>query len=55
MQTQVETMEVEKKKGSKVIKVIGIAALIGVAIAVGRIVLKVFSDKPDAGESHEGV
>ncbi len=52
---QVEAMTVEEKKGSKWIKVIGIAALVGIAVAVGRIVLRVFSEKSDAGESHESV
>ena len=53
---QVEAMTVAGKKGSKWIKVMGIAALVGIAVAVGRIVLRVFLEKkPGAGESHEGV
>jgi flagellar basal body-associated protein FliL len=52
---QVETMEAGKKKSSKWIKVIGVAALIGIVIAVGRIIFRVFSEKSDSGESHEGV
>jgi LPS O-antigen subunit length determinant protein (WzzB/FepE family) len=44
------------KKGPKVLKWIGLLALIGILIAVGRIVLRVFLEKPDGGESsHEGV
>ncbi len=44
----------EGKKGSKLIKWIGIVAVIGILIAVARIVFRVFSEKSDAGESHEG-
>jgi hypothetical protein len=43
-------------KGSKIIKALGFLTLIGVIIAVGRIVLKVFNEKntgPDDG--HTGV
>ena len=43
-------------KGSKVIKVLGFITLIGVIIAVGRIVLRVFNEKnADSDESHNGV
>jgi hypothetical protein len=40
-------------KGVNWIKVLGIVALIGVLIAVGRIVLRVFREQPDTDESHE--
>jgi hypothetical protein len=52
---EVDAMAMGEKKGSKWIKVVGIAALVGVAIAVGRIVLRVFSEKSGAGETQEGV
>ncbi|HKP94574.1 MAG TPA: hypothetical protein VJ385_02345 [Fibrobacteria bacterium] len=40
-------------KGSRIIKALGIITLIGVLIAVGRIVLRVFNEKdaePDDGQ-----
>lgn len=41
-------------KGFNWIKILGIVALVGVLVAVGRIVLRVFQEKPDAdGEHHE--
>lgn len=40
-------------KGVNWIKVIGIVTLIGVLIAVARIVLRVFREKPDDREHHE--
>lgn len=41
-------------KGTNWIKIAGIVTLIGVLIAVGRIVLRVFREKPDNdGEHHE--
>jgi hypothetical protein len=43
------------RKGSKVVKLIGFVAVVGILIAVGRIVYRVFSEKSGAGESHEGV
>ena len=43
-------------KGSKVIKVLGFITLIGVIIAVGRIVLRVFNEKnTDSDDSHNGI
>ena len=41
-------------KGVNWIKVIGIITLIGVLIAVARIVLRVFREKTDDLDSHEG-
>lgn len=40
-------------KGVNWIKVIGIVTLIGILIAVARIVLRVFREKPDDREHHE--
>jgi len=40
-------------KGVNWIKVIGIVTLIGVLIAVARIVLRVFREKPDDREHQE--
>jgi hypothetical protein len=37
-------------KGSKIVKALGIVTLIGVIIAVGRIVLKVFNEKENGPE-----
>ncbi len=43
-------------KGSRIIKVLGIVTLIGVLIAVGRIVLRVFNEKSgEPDDSHTGV
>ena len=48
-------MEAGIKKSSKWLKIIGFIAIIGVVIAVGRIVLRGFLDKSDTDGSHEGV
>ena len=48
-------MGTEVKKGSRLLKIIGIIAVIGILIAAGRIVLRVFSEKSVTGESQEGV
>lgn len=42
-------------KGSRVIKVLGIITLIGVIVAVGRIVLRVFNEKSGDDDSQAGV
>ncbi|MDB5047736.1 MAG: hypothetical protein JWO30_807 [Fibrobacteres bacterium] len=43
-------------KGSKIIKALGVITLIGVIIAVGRIVLKVFNEKnAEPDDSQAGV
>jgi hypothetical protein len=43
-------------KGSKIIKALGVITLIGVLIAVGRIVLKVFNEKnTEPDDSQTGV
>ena len=43
-------------KGSRIIKVVGIVTLIGVIIAVGRIVFRVFNEKTGEPEdAHNGV
>jgi flagellar basal body-associated protein FliL len=39
-------------KGAKWIKIAGIVTLIGVLIAVGRIVLRVFREKPETDSEH---
>ena len=48
-------MGTEKKKSSKLLKILGMIAVIGLLIAIGRIVLRVFTEKSGAGETHEGV
>ncbi len=40
-------------KGVNWLKIIGILTFIGVLVAVGRIVLRVFREKPDDTEHHE--
>ncbi len=45
----------ETKKGSKFLKLLGMIAVVGLLIAVGRIVLRVFTEKSGTGETHEGV
>jgi hypothetical protein len=40
-------------KGVNWFKVIGIITLVGILIAVARIVLRVFREKPEDGDSHE--
>jgi hypothetical protein len=48
--------QIAARKGSKVIKILGIVTLIGVIIAVGRIVLRVFAEKEgDAEDTHNGI
>ncbi len=43
-------------KGSKIIKALGLITLIGVIIAVGRIVLRVFNEKKSEPEDgHNGI
>jgi hypothetical protein len=48
-------MATEMKMGSKLFKLMGLIAVVGILFAVGRIVFRVFSEKPGSGESHEGV
>jgi hypothetical protein len=51
-----ETMEhtATAPKGTSWIKIVGIVTFIGVLIAVGRIVLRVFKEKPESDtDSHE--
>jgi hypothetical protein len=44
------------KKGSKAIKILGIITLIGVIVAVARIVLRVFNEKTgDPEDGHNGI
>jgi hypothetical protein len=48
--------ESEARKGSRILKVLGIVTLIGVIIAVGRIVLRVFNEKSgSADDGHDGI
>ena len=43
-------------KGTRIIKVLGVVTLIGVLIAVGRIVLRVFNEKSgEPDDAHTGV
>lgn len=43
-------------KGSRIFKVLGIVTLIGVLIAVGRIVLRVLNEKPaEPDDAHNGI
>jgi len=48
-------METGSRKSSKWLKVFGTIAVIGVVIAVGRIVLRGFMDKSRSDGSHEGI
>jgi hypothetical protein len=48
-------MEEETKKGSGLFKMLGIAAVLGALIALGRVVFKVFLGKSGANDSPEGV
>lgn len=44
------------KNGSRAIKILGILAFIGVLVAVGRIVLRVFNEKPaEPEDGHNGI
>lgn len=44
------------KKGSKVVKFLGVITLIGIIVAVGRIVLRVFNEKRSEPEDgHNGI
>ena len=52
---ETDIMEAGSKKSSKWLKVIGTIAIIGVVIAVGRIVLRGFMDKSGSDGSHEGI
>lgn len=48
--------ELAAKKGSRAVKILGILTLIGILVAVGRIVMRVFNEKrsePDDG--HNGI
>jgi hypothetical protein len=48
--------ELAASKGSKIIKALGVITLVSVIIAVGRIVLKVFTEKEAGSEdNHAGV
>lgn len=42
--------------GSRILKVLGIVTLIGVIVAVGRIVLRVFKEKSgETEDAHDGI
>lgn len=48
--------EFAAKKGSAVVKILGIITLIGIIVAVGRIVMRVFNEKPSEPEDgHNGI
>jgi hypothetical protein len=48
--------ESASSKGSRILKVLGIVTLIGVLVAVGRIVLRVFNEKSrEPEDAHNGV
>lgn len=48
--------EFAAKKGSSAIKILGIITLIGLIVAVARIVLRVFNEKPSEPEDgHNGI
>ena len=49
------TNEIGGRKGRSWIKIIGIITLIGILIAVARIVLRVFREKPSTGDEVHGV
>jgi hypothetical protein len=46
--------ESQARNGSRILKVVGIVTLIGVIVAVGRIVLRVFNEKSGAPEDDHG-
>jgi len=52
---ETDIMDAGSKKSSKWLKVMGTIAIIGVVIAVGRIVLRGFMDKSGSDGSHEGI
>lgn len=44
------------QKGSRLVKILGALALIGIFLAVGRIVLRVFlEDEAEPEDSHNGI
>lgn len=48
--------ELAAKKGSRAVKILGIITLIGILVAVGRIVLRVFNEKRSEPEDgHNGI
>jgi hypothetical protein len=48
--------ESQARNGSRVLKVLGIVTLIGVIVAVGRIVLRVFNEKAESSDDgHDGI
>ena len=48
--------EFASKKGSRAIKILGLLAFIGILVAVGRIVLRVFNEKPaEPEDGHNGI
>lgn len=54
MNNQAEPMNTEKKKSSKLFKLVGAFAILGVLFAAWRIAARFLSGKPGAGESTEG-
>ena len=45
-----------ESKGFSIVKMLGIVALIGVLVAVVRIVLRVFNEKPaEPEDAHDGI
>lgn len=49
------THEIGARKGRNWLKIIGILTLIGIVVAVARIVLRVFREKPYANDEVSGV
>ena len=48
--------ESQSRSGSRILKIVGIVTLVGVLVAVGRIVLRVFNEKSDGAENdHDGI
>jgi len=54
MNNQVEPMNTEKKKSSKLFKLVSVFAIIGVLFAAWRLAARFLSGKTGAGESTEG-
>jgi hypothetical protein len=49
------THEIGARKGRNWLKIIGIITLIGAAVAIARIVLRVFREKPYSNDEVSGV
>ena len=55
VRTETMTLEIGARKGRNWLKIIGIITLIGLVVAVARIILRVFREKPYANDEVSGV